>query len=486
MGQITKDKDTIKEIEQYKKMTGKPVPALIAGLALPAIISMLTTMIYNLVDAFFVGRLGTSASAAIGIVMSLQAIFQAFGFMFGHGSGSLIGRYESEGKKDEADRCLSTAFLAGLVVSVILMTAGLIFRKQIVVLMGSIGDIIPYSEAYAFYILAAGPGFVISCILNNVMRYEGKAFYAMIGLVSGGVLNMIGDPIFMFGLGLGIDGAGLSTMISQYISCGILLYMFLSGKTIARISPETVLKKGNRKRILKDVFRIIKTGFPSLIRQGLNSVSTMTLNICAGPYGAPGIAAMTIAGRVMMFMGSVLIGVGQALQPVSAFNYGAKKYKRLRESFMFTWITGTAMMLVMASMGAIFSDRIVRVFIDDPDPAAIAATVAAGTPALRCMCVAIIVQPVSVLSNMIFQSIGRSRVASFIATLRSGICYIPALLILPNLFGIFGLQSSQMIADILASIISAPFIIRFFMKEVPDRDERTAMDEQIDKSLLLE
>lgn len=460
-------------------MTQVPPAKLITGLAIPAIISMLTTMIYNLVDAFFVGRLGTSASAAIGIIMSLQAMFQAAGFMFGHGTGSIIGRKLSEGRTDDANRFLSLAVTGGITLGCVMMIAGLAFRTPLVYMLGSTDTILPYAKNYAFYILIAGPAMMASCILNNVMRYEGKAFYAMIGLVSGGAINMIADPIFMFGLKMGINGAGLSTAISQYISCFLLLSMFLTGKTISRFSFSGLFK--SKRAAFADILLIIKTGIPSLIRQGLGSISTITLNLCAGPYGDPAIAGMTIAGRVMMFMGSVMIGVGQGLQPVSAFNYGAKKFKRLRESFRFTWLAGTLLMIVMGTAGWIFSGDIVKIFIDDPDPAMIRQTLDYGTPALKCMCIAVMIQPLSIITNMLFQSVGKSKNASILATLRSGTCYIPVLVILPYFIGFAGIQSAQMIADMLASLISIPFLVRF-MREIPAKDELTDMDRKLDLS----
>ena len=228
-----------KEQQQYQKLVMTPVEQLIPRLAIPTILSMMITMIYNLVDAYFVGKLGTSASAAIGVVLGVQSIFQAFGFMMGHGAGSQISLKLGEGDRDAADRLFSTAFFHALVISVIVGIICLFGLEPLMRLMGSTDTILPFSKNYGFYILISGPALVGSCVLNNVMRYEGRAVLAMVGLVTGGVLNMIGDPILMFGLGLGIDGAGLSTAISQYISFGILLYMVFSKRTDhARGLPE--------------------------------------------------------------------------------------------------------------------------------------------------------------------------------------------------------------------------------------------------------
>ena len=452
-----------KEQQQYQKLVMTPVEKLIPRLAVPTILSMMITMIYNLVDAYFVGKLGTSASAAIGVVLGLQSIFQAFGFMMGHGAGSQISIRLGEGDKDTADRLFSTAFFHALVISVIVAVIGLICLEPLMRLMGSSDTILPFSKNYGFYILISGPALVGSCVLNNVMRYEGRAVLAMFGLVTGGVLNMIGDPIFMFGFGLGIDGAGLSTAISQYISFGILLYMVFSKRTISRLSPKY------RSNNPADTLLIMRVGLPSLIRQMLNSLATITLNHCAMPYGDAAIAAMAIVGRIAMFIGSAMIGLGQGFQPVSAYNYGARKFARLRKSFFFTFKAGTIVLGALAVVGFLFPAPIVGIFRDDP------AVIEIGAKALRFQCIAVVLQPFSVTSNMMFQSIGRSKEASFLALLRSGLYYIPALLVLPLFLGLTGIQSAQMVADMLTTLTCIPFVVKF-MQTTPALDEVSEID----------
>ena len=457
-----------KEQQQYRKLVMTPVEQLIPRLAVPTILSMMITMIYNLVDAYFVGRLGTSASAAIGVVLGVQSIFQAFGFMMGHGAGSQISMRLGEGDREAADRLFSTAFFHALVISVIVSALGLTGLEPLMRLMGSSDTILPFSRNYGFYILISGPALVGSCVLNNVMRYEGRAVLAMVGLVTGGVLNMIGDPILMFGLGLGIDGAGLSTAISQYISFGILLYMVFSKRTISRLSLRC---RSNDPAVTLTIMRV---GLPSLIRQMLNSISTITLNHCAMPYGDAAIAAMAIVGRIVMFIGSAMIGLGQGFQPVSAYNYGARKFARLRRSFFFTVRTGLSVLGVLALIGFLFPAPVVRLFRDDPQ------VVKIGARALRFQCVAVIMQPFSVTTNMMFQSIGRSREASFLALLRSGLYYIPLLIILPLFMGLTGIQSAQMFSDILTTLTCIPFVARF-MRETPEEDQESEIDRMYGK-----
>jgi Na+-driven multidrug efflux pump len=290
----------------------------------------------------------------------------------------------------------------------------------------------------------------------------------MIGLVAGGVLNMIGDPILMFACRLEIHGAGLSTLISQYISMFLLLIMFLTGRTMSRIRP-AVLFKDSAKTILLRFVHIIRNGFPSLMRQALNSLSNIILNNASKPYGDAAIAAMTIAGRVLAFIISVAMGIGQGFQPVSAFNYGANKFRRFWEAFSFAVILGTCMMVVLGGIIFIFPGPVIGLFRDDPE------VIEYGAVALRCMCIGSLFIPLSTLNNMMFQSIGKSGIATLASMMRSGLFYIPLVLILPLFLGYFGIQSAQMWADILTAIASLPFLIYFF-RHLPKEDQETHMD----------
>ncbi|MDO4647162.1 MAG: MATE family efflux transporter [Eubacteriales bacterium] len=459
-----------KERKQYEKLALTPVNRLIPALAVPTVISMMITMIYNLVDAFFVGKLGTSASAAIGILMSIQAVFQAVGFMFGHGSGSNISIRLGKGDHKAAERLASKAFFGALGVSTLLAVLGLLFLTPLLTALGSTVTILPYARSYGIYILISGPALATGCVMNNIMRYEGKATFAMIGLVSGGVLNMIGDPIFMFGFGMGIHGAGLSTALSQYISFGILLYMFVSGKTISRFTLKGL--QGDPKEFAK----ILRNGMPSLIRQTLNALASAVLNICAHPYGDAAIAAMAIVGRLAMFIGSAMVGIGQGFQPVASYNYGARKYRRIRQGLWFTWGMGELILGILAVIGFLFPEPIVRLFRDDP------LVLEVGVPALRFQCIAVFFQPLSVVMNMTYQSMTRSKVASFLATLRSGLYFIPILLILPRFLGVTGIESAVLFSDALSFVTCVPFLLRF-LKELPDRNERTLLDERYEETI---
>lgn len=453
-----------KEMSNYDKMTRTPIPKLIISLGTPTIISMLITNVYNMVDTYFVSSLGTSASGAVGVVFSLMAILQAFGFMFGHGAGSIISRKLGQRDTESASRFASTSFFCSLGIGIIIGVFGILFLSPFMRLLGSTPTILPFARKYGLYILLAAPFMVSSCVLNNILRYEGMAAYAMIGLTAGGVLNMLGDPLFMFYFGMGIDGAGLSTALSQFISFLLLLYMFLAKKTESRLALRLVTRKA------EELLDIIKTGFPSLVRQGLGSISTMLLNHQAAVYHDAAVAAMSIVNRISMLIFSVGLGLGQGYQPVAAFNYGAGKYSRVKKGFWFTTAAGEALLGVLGIAGLAVSANIIGVFRDDPE------VIRIGVLALRLQCLACFLQPLSVSGNMMFQSVGESAKATYLSMLRSGICFIPAILILPEVMGLLGVQSAQTVADILTFLLTIPLLVKFLRKlpeDVPEPEEVT-------------
>ncbi|MBR1731314.1 MAG: MATE family efflux transporter, partial [Ruminococcus sp.] len=335
---------------QFDKMTKTPISKLVLTLSIPSIISMLVTNIYNLVDTAFVGQLGTSASGAVGIVFGFMAVIQAFGFMFGQGAGSILSRALGAKDKDSASAHASAGFFSSFLFGIIISVVGFIWLNDIVMFLGSTVTIAPFAKTYIFYILLATPFMSSSLTLNNLLRYEGKASLGMVGLMAGAVLNMIGDPILMFGFKMGIAGAGLSTALSQLVSWGVLLWMFLSGKTETKISFKDAAKATPRM-----LGNIMATGFPSLLRQGLHSLTTVLLNAQCAIYGDAAVAAMSIVSRVIFFAFSIALGIGQGFQPVSAFNYGAGKYSRIRKGFVFTALVSEGIIVVGSAVLVIFS-----------------------------------------------------------------------------------------------------------------------------------
>ena len=423
---------------QFRRMTETPIPQLVLSLAAPTILSMLITSIYNLADTFFVGQISTSASGAVGVVSSLMAIIQALGFMLGHGAGTIISRSLGSRDTTAATRFASTSFFTALVFGVVLAVAGL--------------GTLPHACAYARPILIAAPLMISSLVMNNILRYEGKASFAMIGLVTGGVLNIALDPLFMFVFGLGTAGAGIATALSQSISFCILLSMFLRGKTVSQFRLSAVTREA------RDFGRILLGGAPSFGRQGLNSIGGMLLNLAARSYGDAAVAGMSIVSRIFMFIISVAIGVGQGLQPVASFNYGARKYRRVRQAAIFTIEAAFCMLVVLVGLCWVNGDALIRLFRDDP------AVTAVALPAFHYQCLAMLLQPIIVVANMTFQSVGASGRATFLACCRQGVFFIPLILILPRTHGLFGVEICQPIADVLTFLVSLPFLIAFLQQ----------------------
>ena len=434
---------------QFDKMTRTPIPRLVMGLAVPTILSMLITSIYNLADTFFVGQISTSASGAVGVVSSLMAVIQAVGFMLGHGAGSVISRSLGSGDVPAASRFASTSFFTALGAGAALGVFGIAGLTPLMRLLGSTETILPHARAYAFYILLAAPFMMSSLVMNNILRYEGKASFAMVGLVTGGVLNMALDPVFIFGLGMGAGGAGLATGLSQMVSFGILLSMYLRGKTVSRLALRFYTRSP------RDIATILTTGLPSFGRQGLASFASMMLNVAARPYGDAAVAAMSIVSRIFQFLLSVALGVGQGFQPVASYNYGARKFHRVRQACLFTIGASFVLMTALAAVCYVNGEALVRLFRDD------GAVTAIALPAFRWQCAATLLQPVLVCGNMLFQSVGKAGRATFLSCCRQGIFFIPLILALPRAFGLAGVQYSQPIADALSFVVAVPFMAQF-------------------------
>lgn len=438
---------------QFNKMTQTSIPKLVSTLAVPTTISMLVTSIYNIADTFFVSQISTSASGAVGIVFSLMTIIQAIGFTLGMGSGSLLSRRLGQQDKKNADMYASTAFYSSIVCGIIISVIGLMFTEQLMSLLGATESIMQHAVAYGKYILISAPIMCGAFVLNNILRSEGKATLSMIGLCTGGLLNIILDPIFIFTLKMNTAGAALSTLISQFISFIILLMMFILKKSNISLNPKNVSRK------MKNYIEIVSTGLPSFSRQGLASISTIFLNRAAGEYGDTAIAAMSIVAKVCTLVQCICIGISQGFMPVAGFNYGAKKYDRVKQGFKFTLITDTIIMTSLAVVIFIFADNIMRIFRADDIQ-----VIKIGTSAMKAQCIAMPIMVITIVANSLLQSVGKSLKATILSCCRQGIFFIPLILILPNLFDLTGIEYTQAIADGLTALISIPFTITFFKK----------------------
>nr|WP_325195387.1 MATE family efflux transporter [uncultured Oscillibacter sp.] len=437
-----------KQEQKFHQMTEEPVGRLIGKLALPCIISMLVTAFYNMADTFFVGMLkSNSATGAVGVVFSLMAIIQAVGFFFGHGSGNFISRELGKHNYEDASNMAAIGFFSALAAGLLICVLGQIFLEPLAYLLGSTDTILPYAKAYLRVILLGAPWMTASLVLNNQLRFQGSAAYAMVGIASGAVLNIALDPLLIFVFGMGVSGAAWATIFSQFVSFCLLLIGCTKGGNLHIHISRVQLK-------WPYYAMIIRGGLPSLARQGLASVATICLNQAARSYGDAAIAAMSVVQRIMMFGASAMIGFGQGFQPVCGFNYGAKLYHRVKEGFWFCVRTSTVFLLAVGTLGFIFAPQLVALFRDDPQ------VIAYGATALRFQCVTFCFQGWVVMSNMMLQTIGRTVPATFLAMARQGVFFIPLVWILSAALGMLGIQMTQMVSDCLTLICAIPIQLK--------------------------
>ncbi len=434
----------------YIKMTTTPVGPLILKMAVPTIFSMLITAIYNIADTFFVSQLGTSASGAVGIIFSLMALIQAFGFTIGMGSGSLMSR--SLGAKDiqKANEFSSTAFFMAITIGLIITFTGIAFQDFIITNLGSTPTILPFAKAYGQYIFLAAPFMISSFVMNNQLRFQGKAALSMIGLATGGILNIALDPLFIFVFNMGISGAAIATLCSQIVSFCILLSMFIRHKATTQLSVKFIAKKIN-------VYtNIVKNGLPSLFRQGMGCIAAICLNVASGIYGDAAVAGMSITTRVFMFLMSISLGLGQGFQPVCAMNYGAKLYARVRQAYSFLLKSTALIMFILSVFLFIFAPQVLSLFRDD------ILVIEAGKLAMRLQAIPMVLHSFIFSSNMLLQTTGKAKQATILSSCRQGLFFIPLIIILPKFFGLKGVQSAQAISDLLTALVSIPFAHSFF------------------------
>lgn len=429
--------------DNYTFLTQAPVHQVIGKMALPTIISMLVTSLYNMADTYFVGKINTQCTAAVGVVFSLMAIIQAVGFMFGHGSGNYISRKLGAKQRDLAQRMASTGFCYSMSAGLVIAVLGLVFLTPLSKTLGATPTILPYTEQYLGIVLIGAPFMTGSLTLNNQMRFQGNAAFAMYGIVSGAALNVLLDPLFIFVFGMGIKGAGLATLISQTCGFCILLLMTRRGGNLRphprHYSPSLSLVK-----------EILYGGTPSLSRQGLGSAATIMLNVAAGAYGDAAIAGMSIVNRISFFFYSVIIGTGQGFQPLCGFCYGARRYDRVSEGYRYCVKVGTIFLTVIAVVCFVFATPIVAEFRHDPE------VVAVGRVAMRWQALTYPLIATIVLTNMLMQTIRKPVSANIVAAARSGLFFIPLIIVLPIFFGLKGVEMCQAFSDICAFALSAP------------------------------
>lgn len=428
---------------QYRQMTQRPIRPLIIGLCIPAIISNLVTMGYNLADTYFIGRLGTSQSGAIGIAFSVMAIMQAIGFFFGNGAGNSLSRELGKHNELRAARLMTVGLCCSVGCGLLITAITLPTLHVLVYGLGATTTIAPYAVSYLTPLLVVAPLVCGSFTMNGLLRYQGLSAYSMIGLVTGVILNAALAPILIFVVGLGIFGAGLATAICQ--TCSFLILFTICVRTSAvRVSwrhctPDVLL-----------IREIIGGGLPSLLRQSVGSVAVTAVNLAANPFGDAAIAAMAIVMRLMQFTNSIIVGLGQGFQPVCGYNYGAGLIARVTQGYWFCVRVSTTILVALASTIAWLAPELIELFRSDPQ------VIAIGVTALRLQCCTVVMLGVNMMSNMMQQTIGMTAVASFLGVCRQGLYLVPLVLLLPHAIGLLGVQIAQPISDVLTFATTLP------------------------------
>lgn len=431
--------------DKYTFLTQAPVHRVIGAMAIPTIFSMLLTGMYNLVDTFFVGKINTQSTAAVGVVFSVMFFIQAFSFFFGNGSGNYISRQLGAQNTKDAELMASTGLFYTLVFSLIIMLLGWIFLEPISILLGSTPTILPYTRQYLGISLLGTPFIMGTFCINNQMRFQGFTKYSVYGAISGSIINCLLDPVFIFGFSMGVSGAAVASVIGQI--CGFVILLIMSQKEgVVHYTHRDISFEG---RFVKE---IIAGGTPSISRQGLASVSTIALNSVAGNYGDAAIAAMSIVTRISMFIFSVIVGLGQGFQPMCGFCYGAKLYDRVKEGFWFSTKIGTFFLLFWSVILIIFSGEVVSLFRDDPE------VIAIGIPALRYQMIIFPACSFMMMANMMMQTCRKTIRANILAASRQGLFFIPLIFVLPYIYGLFGVEICQAVSDIISLIVTIPIV----------------------------
>lgn len=431
---------------------------VILTLAVPTIVSMLITSIYNIASTFYVGRISTQATAAVGIAFSYMAVVQAIGFMFGQGSGNYISRELGARNRENAGRMSIVGFVLAIATGLLFSVLGFVFLRPLCMLLGSTETILPDAERYMRWVLASTPFMCGAFVLNNQMRFQGNAKYAMYGIVSGALLFIALAPVLIFVLDMGIDGAGMATFIGQAASFAVLLRMMRRGGTVP-LDPSLF---GGVGKCWKE---ILAGGTPSLTRQGLASISIALMNNAAGLYGDAAIAAMSIVGRVTYVVLAIIIGLGQGFQPLCGFCYGAGLYSRVRKGYGFILRLGLVILFSSSVLGFLFSGAVIGIFRHDPD------VIRIGTDALRWQLLTLPCVAPIMFTNMTLQTTRHPVSANLLALSRNGLFFIPPILVLPSFLGLTGVEITPTVSDVLSAALAIAVAIPFF-RRLPREDRK--------------
>lgn len=434
--------------DRIKSLKNLSVSKAIMKMAIPSIIGLLVVAIYNIVDTMFVAWLGTEATGATQIVFPIVMGLSAIGLTFGIGGGSYISRLLGESEKNKASKVASTSFFVALAIGIATTIFGIMFIEQILTLFGATSTIMPLAKEYGIYIMLGASAQIVNMTLNNLLRSEGSAKQSMIGMLIGAVLNIALDPIFIFVFGLGVKGAAIATTISQFVTMFILLSQYIRAKSILSIALSKVSFD------ISIIGEILKVGSPSFVRQILMSISLGLLNQAAGTFGGDtSIAAIGIVTRTMMISIYIIFGLSQGFQPVAGYNYGAKEYKRLSDSLKFTSMLNLGISVSSSALFLVFGKEILSIYKPSAEVLAI------SLEYIRYFAFSMILMSFTNVIGVYYQAVGKGLPALILSTARQGIFLIPLLLILPNMFGMYGVYLSQPISDVLTLILSVVMFI---------------------------
>lgn len=458
-------KDAKRQDARRSMMLNEPISKVIPKMAIPTIVAFLINSIYSLADTYFVSSLGTNATAAVSVNSSLDQLIMMCGSMLALGANSYIARLLGKGEDKKASNVLSTSFFSAFAIGLILMIFGITFMTPMVRFLGATPTCEQYSIDYATYVLFAAPFMASSFVMNQCLRSEGSSMLSMIGMGFGGVLNCVLDPIFIFGLDMGVAGASLATAISKLVSFSILLFPYVTRKSMLHLSIR------NFKPTKDIIYEVISVGSSSMFRSGLAVVASIMLNDIAGNISDSVLAGIGVCTKIMMFPFSIILGFGSGFQPVAGFNWGAKRYDRVKESYKFSSAAALIGAGVMAILLAVFSDQLIVLFAGtDMEMREI------GSFCIRLQCIALPIHAWVAVVNMLCNSLGNAGGAFLLATARQGSCFIPFLYPLAHFWGSYGVSSAQAVADVLSLAIAIPIMI-YMMKKIK-RTESAVLKEK--------
>ena len=435
--------------QRRNMMLNEPISRIIPKMAIPTIVAFLINSIYSLADTYFVSSLGTNATAAVSVNASLDQLIMMCGSMLAVGANSYIARLLGEGNEKKASQVLSTAFYTAFGIGALLMIFGNLFMVPMVRLLGATPTCEQYSIDYATYVLFAAPFMAANFVMNQCLRSEGSATLSMIGMGFGGILNVILDPIFImpWGLNMGVAGASLATAISKWVSFAILIFPYLTRRSLLHLSIRNFYPS-------RDIItKVISVGSSSMFRSGLAVVSAILLNSIAGSISDSVLAAVGVCTKVMMFPFSIILGFGSGFQPVAGFNWGAKRFDRVHESYHFCAKVALLGSLLMAILVGVFSDTFMVLFAGtDAEMRRI------GVICMVSQCIALPIHAWVAIVNMLCAGLGNAKGALSLSTARQGTCFLPILYPLAFLFGAYGIACVQAIADILSLVLAVPIM----------------------------